>query len=122
MTLEFDEFGRTRLQELAMQHGLSMAALVGGAARHSLQRNDSRGATRRVPRLRSLVRSTGAMTVTLELGREDWLELDKEAQRQGESLERLIEHAAVHLVADLEAGKLELGRAGDGPGLALEQG
>jgi hypothetical protein len=125
MTLEFDEFGRTRLNALADDHGLTVSALVEHAARYSLDRNVDRGASRRVPALRRLLHrggvGRGPLRVALDLPRAEWRAIEAEAERQGESVERLIEHAAVHMLADLEAGRLELRGAGDGAGPALEQ-
>jgi hypothetical protein len=122
MTLEFDEYGRTRLERLADGHGLSIAALVGHAAVYSLRSSDQRGASRRVPRLRTAIRGSGTLSLSLELRPDDWLALEAEAEHQGETMERLIEHAAVHMLADADAGRLELGGAGDRSGAALEQG
>ncbi len=105
--------------------GLTVSALVAHAARYSLRCNDGRGASRRVPALRRALQDGGVqrgpLRVVLSLPRRDWRELEKDAEGQGETVERVIEHAAVHMIADLEAGKLELGGAGDGAGAALEQ-
>lgn len=122
MTLEFDAYGRTRLERLADGHGLSIAALVGHAAVYSLRRNGELGAARRVPRLRTAMRGSGTLSLSLELRPGDWRALEDEAEHQGETMERLIEHAAVHMLADADAGRFELGGAGDRPGAALEQG
>jgi hypothetical protein len=58
--------------------------------------------------------------VVLALPRKDWRALEVEAEQQGETVERLIEHAAVHMLADVDAGEFELGR-GDGAGAALDE-
>jgi hypothetical protein len=107
MTLELDEFGRTTLETEARRHALSPEQLVGHAARYYLADRDSGRPAYRVPRFpRQRPADEGLLPVEINLESGTWRELDAESQRQGVSVERLLEHAALYLIADLDSGRV----------------
>jgi hypothetical protein len=61
----------------------------------------------RVPRLPPPATRQPALELTLDLDADSWNELEAEAERQGVSLERLLEHAIVYFLSDLDAGRVE---------------
>jgi hypothetical protein len=113
--LHLDDFGRSQLRAAAERHGLSNEELLARAARDCLSRRASHGLSRWVPRFRRAFRVGGGrfrpmgVSVSLELQDEEWRDLEAEADRQGVTVERLVEHAAVHLLSDLEDGSSSSG-------------
>jgi predicted DNA-binding ribbon-helix-helix protein len=107
--LHFDDFGRSQLRAVAERHGLTNEELLARAARECLSRRASHGFSRWVPRFRRVFRVGGGrfrprgLSVSLELQDEEWRDLEAEAERQGVTVERLVEHAAVQLLSDLES-------------------
>jgi hypothetical protein len=97
--VEFDDFGRSMLEVAARRTGQSVGDLLCQAAQRSMAGN-----SRSVPRLRQLVPagSSGEIVATLELPPAEWQALEAEAARQNVPVEQLLEHAALHLVADLD--------------------
>jgi hypothetical protein len=97
--VEFDDFGRSMLEVAARRTGQSIEDLLCEAAHRSVAGN-----SRPVPRLRELVPagSSGEVATTLELPPAEWQALEAEAARQNVPVEQLLEHAALHLVADLD--------------------
>jgi hypothetical protein len=107
MTLELDEFGRSTLEAEARKHALSPEQLVGHAARYYLADRESGRPAYRVPRFpRQRPPQETPMAVELDLESGTWHELDEESQRQGVPVERLLEHAALYLIADLDSGRV----------------
>ena len=118
MTLELDEFGRSTLEAEARKHALSPEQLVGHAARYYLADRDSGRPAHKVPRFpRNRPADEGLMAVELDLESGTWQQLDAESKRQGVPVERLLEHAALYLIADLDSGRVagKLVRIDDDP-------
>jgi hypothetical protein len=118
MTLELDEFGRSTLEAEARKHALSPEQLVGHAARYYLADRESGRPAHRVPRFpRQRPPDETRLPVELDLESGTWRELDAESKRQGVPVERLLEHAALYLIADLDSGRVagKLVQIGDDP-------
>jgi hypothetical protein len=96
---EFDEFGRSMLEVASRRTGLPVGDLLCQAARRCV-----RDAGRAVPRLRRLtpLRPENEVSATLELGAGEWEAIEEEADRQRVSVERLLEHATIDMLADLD--------------------
>jgi hypothetical protein len=61
----------------------------------------------RVPGLSPEPARQPALQLALDLDADSWNELDREVERQGVSLERLLEHAIIYFLGDLDAGRVE---------------
>jgi hypothetical protein len=105
LTLRFDEFGWERLESEAQRDGEALDDLLSRAAAHFYaERSMGRAATlafalkpgaRRMPR-----------EIRVEADAACWKGLESEARRQGIPLERLLEHAALLCIADIDSGRL----------------
>jgi hypothetical protein len=109
VTLTLGEFGHSALDDQACSLWLSVHELVRRAAEYYLE--DGGGATRPGYRVPSRLimsagesRFAGALEVSLDLAM--WRRLGAEAHRQEVSLERLLRHAVLYLVADLVSGRV----------------
>jgi hypothetical protein len=115
LTLSLEEFGASTLEGEAERLSVTPAELGRQAVRYYLSDRDSGRMALRVPRLSGGGAREPAMELELELDDDAWRELDEEAQRQGVSLERLLEHAVVYFLVDLDAGRVERRMLGEGP-------
>jgi hypothetical protein len=107
LTLSLEEFGASTLEAEATRYSVSTAGLAGHAVRYYLSDRDSGRMALRVPRLSQPATRQPALELTLDLEPDSWNELDREAERQEVSVERLLEHAIVYFLADLDAGRVE---------------
>jgi hypothetical protein len=100
-----DDFGRATLEAEAMRYSVSPGELMGQAVEYYLGDRDSGRPALRVPRFG---RGQDESTLELEVDLDDatWEQAELEAARQSVSLERLLEHAALYLVADLDSGNV----------------
>ena len=94
ISLTFDEFGWSTLDDHARAEGLELVAELGGE-RMAL----------RVPRFEEGSEQE-TRTFVLELSSEALEQLEGEAKRQEIRLDRLFEHAAMLYIADLDAGRV----------------
>jgi hypothetical protein len=103
--LSLGRFGRDSLTVRAAAEHLSPDALVSRAAAYLEREIGGNRAALRLPR--GLPPSDGQPTeVQVELTRAQWGRLEEEARRRGVGIERLLEHAVLLYVADLESGRL----------------
>ena len=107
LTLSLEEFGASTLEGEAERYSVSPAELGRHAVRYYLSDRDSGRMALRVPRLSEDPSRKPALELRLDLDPHDWLELEEEAERQQVSVERLLEHAIVYFLADLDAGRVE---------------
>jgi hypothetical protein len=105
MTLALGGFGRMAIEGQASRYGLRPEELVSRAARYYLADLGLKRPARRTPRFR---REAGEpeLELELDLDADEWTALRQEAKRQGVPLERLLEHAALYLLADLDSGRV----------------
>ena len=106
VTLEFDEFGHGALEEQTRHFGISSAEFLQTAAVYYLADIESGRAATRVPSIPSSPQAKDRATMELELETSAWHALGDEAQRQQVRLERLLEHAFIYFLADLDAGRV----------------
>lgn len=115
ISITFDEFGWNVLEEEARAEGLELGRLVSLAcAYYRSERATERMATL-VPRFDQSAAERETRLLELELDAQSLRVLEQEAQQQELELERLIEHAAIFYLADLDAGRVAervIGRAG----------
>jgi hypothetical protein len=107
VTLTLEEFGRNLLDAQAKALGVAPAAIVSEGALYFLAERGSERAATKIPRFGSEPTPGGErldLAVTLDAA--DWVALEEEAERQQASLERLMVHATLLLLADLESGRV----------------
>jgi hypothetical protein len=107
LTLSLDEFGASTLEAEAERYSVSTTGLARHAVHYYLSDLDSGRMALRVPRLPQAGPRGPALELALDLDADSWNELDREAERQEVPLERLLEHAIVYFLADLDAGRVE---------------
>jgi hypothetical protein len=106
MKLDVGLLGKEGLEEQADVHELSVPVLVGHAATYYLAERDAERLAWRVPpfaRSRPRAREDGLLQVALELDEDVWKLLEAESGRQQVALTRLLEHAALFFLSDLDS-------------------
>lgn len=106
------------LREQASAHALSPDEFVERAARYYLSERATGRPARRVPAF--LTRGSHGRTsgFQVDLDKGSWEELEVVAEREGTSMERLLGHAVLLLIADLDSGRVAtrfVEQAGDEP-------
>jgi hypothetical protein len=104
--LALERFGRDTLEDQASHYALSREELVGRAARYFVRHRDSGRAALRVPRFQRERLPSGGLELELDLDPAVWEALADESRRQGVAIERVLEHAVLYLVADLDSGEV----------------
>ena len=112
LKLALDDFGRATLEGEAARYSVEPGELVSHAVGYYLADRDSGRPALRVPRFG---RSATAAPLDLDVELDDraWDEAEAEAARQRVPLERLLEHAALYLIADLDSGDVAARIAAD---------
>jgi hypothetical protein len=110
LTLALDEFGQSSLEDHARALKVPLAAIVSQAALYFLAQRGEERAAMTIPRFaRGRPYSHGrGLELALELHEEDWSTLEVEAVHQKVPLERLLEHAALLFLADIDAGRVAI--------------
>ena len=106
ISITFDEFGWSALEEQASAERLELDGLVAMACSYYESELAAGRAATVVPRFGQPAVERETRTLVLELGAECLRRLEQEAERQGLAIERLCEHAALLYLADLDAGRL----------------
>jgi hypothetical protein len=107
VTLALEEFGASTLEAEAERYSVSPAELGGHAVRYYLSDRDSGRMALRVPQLSQEPAGKPVVALSIDLDADIWRELEEEAQNQQVSVERLLVHAIVYFLADLDAGRVE---------------
>jgi len=119
ITLRLNKFGWDSLESEARRDGETLDDLLSRAAAYLDAELPTRRAAVLAPSFKP--RGRGApREIWFEVSRDCWQRLESEAERQGVSLERLLEHAAMLYLADIESGRVAnrlLGDAGEGDAL-----
>jgi predicted DNA-binding ribbon-helix-helix protein len=106
LALHFDLFGWQTLEARAREAGMPVSELVARAAAYYRVELDARRFARRVaPDWGEPAGSGRRLSVSLDLA--TWEALEQEAARQDVQLERLLEHAAIYLLGDLDSGRAD---------------
>jgi hypothetical protein len=105
--LSLEEFGASTLEAEAERYSVSPAALGRHAVRYYLSDRDAGRMAWKVPRLSRETGRQPALELKLDLDPDTWRDLDEEAARQEISVERLLTHAIIYFLADLDAGRVE---------------
>jgi len=112
LKLALDDFGRATLEGEAARYSVEPAELVSHAVGYYLADRDSGRPALKVPRFERSA-TAAPLELDVELNDRVWDEAEAEAARQRVSLERLLEHAAMYLVADLDSGDVAARIAAD---------
>ncbi len=104
--ITFDEFGWSALEDRARDERLSLDELVAQAVTYYERELDEERQATRVPRFSPPAIGRETRRLTIELVDGTMRGLEREAERQGVALERLIGHAALLYLADVEAGRV----------------
>jgi hypothetical protein len=112
LKLALDEFGRATLEGEAARYRVSAGELVGHAVQYYLSDRDSGRPALKVPRF-ARGASAPDLEVTVDLDESTWDQAGSESARQRVPLERLLEHAAMYLIADLDSGEVAARIAAD---------
>jgi hypothetical protein len=106
ISIPLDGFARQTLWVTARRHRLSPARLVAGAAAYFLADRDKGRPARMLPSF-AFGRSAADEDCVLSIGLEaqTWSDLESEASFQGVDVGHLLGHAALYLIADLNAGR-----------------
>jgi hypothetical protein len=115
LLLSLEEFGASTLEAEAERYSVTPAELGRHAVRYYLSDRDSGRMAFRVPRLPGGAPREPALELKLALDPDTSRELDDEAERQEVSVERLLEHAMLYFLADLDAGRVERRMLEDSP-------
>jgi hypothetical protein len=109
LELALTDFSRSSLEQVARRQGVSVSTLVTRAALYYLVERESDRPAARVPRLSrepAAEKKDGLLRVTIELRAAAWRVLDRATESEGLPVERLLEHAALLFLADLESGRV----------------
>ena len=106
LRLAFDGFGRDCLTEEAESTGRSVGELLRAASRYYLSEVGTGRPGVPVPPFSRFRLDGAALEVELELDDRELAAAVTEAERQGLKVERLLEHAALFYIADLDAGRV----------------
>jgi predicted DNA-binding ribbon-helix-helix protein len=105
VTVEMSPFSRESVQEQASRQQIPLAAFLRHAVLHYLSETDSGRLSPRMPRF-SRVASLGDELVHVDVDLEDseWSAFEAAAEDAGVSLSRLLGHAALLYLGDLNSG------------------
>lgn len=105
-------FAGAALLTEAERHGLSVAELVALAAEHFAGDLASPRMANRLPRVPVAGESAERLVFHVELHPETWRLLERHARDEDASLELVVEHATLQLLADLDSGRVAARVAG----------
>lgn len=105
LRLRLDRFGRESLTARAAHERVSPDEVASRAAAYLDRDLEDRRPSRHLPR--GLPESKAQnVELHLELGESEWTSLEAKAQREGVTLERLLEHALLLYIADVASGRV----------------
>jgi hypothetical protein len=105
LELALGGFAGSALLIQAERHGLTPNELVALAAEHYAGEFGTPRMANRIPRALADDNSRERLKFHVELRPETWRVLDRHARDEGTSVELVLEHAALQLVADLDSGR-----------------
>jgi hypothetical protein len=107
VTLELDQFGRTTLESEAERYGVALGALLRQAVYYYLSDRESGRRGWRYPRFRRDEPTTAVgFDIVVDVDDATWQRFHAEAEAQEVPAERLLEHAALYFIADLNSGRV----------------
>lgn len=112
VSLALHGFGREAIDTLAQRYGIPRSRFVERAVAHHLEEGAVRRPGYALPPFRSEP-ADDELWLELSLPAGSWDALELECAVEGLSLERLLEHTALALLADLDSGRVAVRIAAD---------
>ena len=106
VTLTLSDFVANALREQARANALSPEEFLDRAARYYLSERSTDRPARKIPPFLKSGPNGRAMALELDLDDGSWEELEAVAEREGTPTERVLEHALLLLIADLDSGRV----------------
>jgi hypothetical protein len=106
VSIGFDEFGWSLLEERARAEKLELNRLLTLACRYYVSELAAARTATRAPRFAERAIDREMRPVVLELDARTLKRLEQAAEQQRLRLGRLIEHAAIFFIAELDAGRV----------------
>ena len=100
------DFAANTLREQARANALSPDEFLDRAVRYYLSERSSRRLARKLPGFLETISNGRCIALDVDLEEAAWEELEGVAAREGVSVERVLEHALLLLVADLDSGRV----------------
>jgi hypothetical protein len=106
VTLTLGDFAAEVLREQARAHALSPEEFVDRAARYYMSERSTGRPARKVPAFLKQSPDGREAGFQFDLEKASWEELEAVAETERTSVERLLEHAVLLLIADLDSGRV----------------
>jgi hypothetical protein len=106
VTLTLGDFGTTVLDEQARANALSPDEFLDRAVRYYLSERSGRRPARKLPAFAQSISNGRAIALELDLDKASWDELEGVAESEDVPLERVLEHAVLLLIADIDSGRV----------------
>jgi hypothetical protein len=106
VALTLGGFAGTALETMAERQSLSPQELVSLAAEYYVAERNTPRTSSRAPRWLDELEDRGTVKLDVELRGETWEALRTRAREERTTVERLLEHATLQLIADLDAGRV----------------
>ena len=105
VTLELTAFGRESVEDEASRQGVAVETVLRHAVLHFIAEADSDRLAPRFPRFARTAAAGGELVeVEVDLDDEEWATLDRAASDAGVPVGRLLTHATMLYLGDLDAG------------------
>lgn len=105
MAVRHDDYGWRALEAAAQREGTSLETLIADACGHFVVELRSDRIATRLPRFRDPSGHGDARELELAIPERIWDSLEAEAANQNAELPRLVEHATLLYIADLDSGR-----------------
>jgi hypothetical protein len=115
VTLTLSDFAAEVLREQARAHALSPEEFVDRAARYYVTERSTGRPARKIPAFLEPSSDGREAGLQFDLDKAAWEDLEAVAKSEETSVERLLEHAVLLLIADLDSGRVAT-RFVEGPG------
>jgi hypothetical protein len=106
VTLNLSEFVANALREQARANALAPEEFLDRAARYYLSERATDRPARKLPAFLESHPNGHSIGLELDLDEASWGELEAVAEREEASTERVLEHALLLLIADLDSGRV----------------
>jgi hypothetical protein len=106
VTLTIGHFVADTLQEQARANALSPEEFVDRAAHYYLSERSTGRPARKLPAFLERGSDGRPIRFQFDLEESSWKDIQAVAEREGTSAERLLEHAVLLLIADLDSGRV----------------
>jgi hypothetical protein len=100
-------FAGGALEAMAERQSLTPQELVSLAAEYHLAEENAGRQAARMPRWIDELEDRGGLKLEVELRTDTWEALQERAREQRTTPERLLEHATLQLIADLDSGRVQ---------------